>query len=92
MHRTKEQTMMNPMTPELAKQHMQELLREAEAARLSQQVESPSPHPTSSLLAPFRAVLATLARAGQQQRGEQVTSVEKAASGADVPVAKPSAS
>jgi hypothetical protein len=92
MYRAKEQTTMMPMTPELAKQHMQELLHEAEAARLSQQVQSPSPHPASSLLAPFQAVLATLARAGQQQRGEQVTSVEQAKSGAAVPVAKPSGS
>jgi hypothetical protein len=84
--------MMNPMTPELAKQHMQELLREAETARLSQQVENPSPHPASHLLAPFRAVLASIARAGQQRRGEQVTSVEKAASGASLRVTKPSAS
>jgi hypothetical protein len=91
MHRPKEQTMMNPMTPELAKQHMQELLREAEAARLSQQVESQPPHPASSLLAPFRAILAAIAREGQQ-RGEQVASMEKAESGTDLPVAKPSAS
>ena len=83
---------MMPMTPELAKQHMQELLREAEAARLSQQVQSPFPHPASILLTPFRAVLAAIAREGQQQRGEQVTSVEKAASGSGLPVSKPSAS
>jgi hypothetical protein len=92
MHRPKEQTTMMPMTPEMAKQHMQELLREAEAARLSQQVRSRPPHPASILLAPFRAVLAAIAREGQQQRGEQVTSVEKAESAADLPVAKPSAS
>jgi hypothetical protein len=92
MHIPKEQTTMMPMNPEMAKQHMQELLREAEAARLSQQVQNPSPHPASILLTPFRAVLAALASAGQQQRGEQVTSVEKAESGADVPVAKLSAS
>jgi hypothetical protein len=84
--------MMTPMTPELAKQHMQELLREAEAARLSQQVQSPSPHPASVLLAPFRTVLAALAREGLRQRGEQVTSVEKAERSSDLPVAKPSAS
>ena len=83
---------MTPMTPEMAKLHMQELLREAEAARLSQQVESPSPHPASLLLAPFRAILAALARAGHEQRGEQVTNVEKAGSGIDIPLAKPSAS
>jgi hypothetical protein len=84
--------MMNPMTPELAKQHMQELLREAEAARLSEQVQNRPPHPASILLAPFRAVLAAIAREGQQQRTEQVASMEKAESGADLPVAKPSAS
>ena len=83
---------MTPMTPELAKQHTQELLREAEAARLSEQAQSPSPHPASILLAPFRAVLAAIARVGQQQRGEQVTSVAKAASGERIPVAKPNAS
>ena len=83
--------MMTLMTPELAKQHMQELLREAEAARLSEQVQNRPPHPASHLLAPFRAVLAAIAREGQQERGEQITSVEKAERGADLPVAKPSA-
>ncbi|MGO8949056.1 MAG: hypothetical protein ACLQUY_15690 [Ktedonobacterales bacterium] len=89
---------MMPMTPEnalyLAKQRAQDMLREAEADRLVREARrgSAESHSAVRLLAPVRAALAAIARLGQYGAPEPVKPVEKAASGARIPVAKPTAS
>jgi hypothetical protein len=72
----------------LVKQHTQDLLREAEADRLYQEAKRGSAHPTTGLLAPLHAALAAIARIGQHAVPESVKPVEKAQSGAALPVAR----
>jgi hypothetical protein len=72
----------------LVKQHTQDLLREAEAARLCAEAKRGSAHPSTGLVAPLRAALAAIARIGQQEVSEQVRPVEKAQSGIALPIAK----
>ena len=73
----------------LVQQHSQDLLREAEADRLCEEAKHGSAHPTTSLVAPLRAALAAIARIGQQGVPERVQpAVEKAQSGAALPVAR----
>jgi hypothetical protein len=83
---------MMPMTPNnalyLVKQHNQDLLREAEADRLYNEAKRGSAHLTMGLLAPLHAAMAAIARIGQQAVPESVKPVEKAQSGAALPVAK----
>jgi hypothetical protein len=71
----------------LVQQHNQDLLREAEADRLCQEAKRGSAHPTAGLLAPLHAALTAIARIGQHAVPESVKPVEKAQSGAALPVA-----
>jgi len=84
---------MMPMTPNhafyLVKQHNQDLLREAEMERLCNEARSGSEHHRISLLAHLQAAMAAIVRMGHQQVSEQVIpAMEKAQSGAKLPIAR----
>ena len=83
---------MMPMTPNnalyLVKQHNQDLVREAEMDRLYNEARSGSARRRINLLAPLQAAMAAIVRMGQQQVPEQVSSMEKAQSGAKLPIAR----
>ncbi len=84
------------MTPEnalfLAKQHAQDMLREAEADRLCREARAGSAHRETRLLAPVRTALAVLVRISRQHAPEPTKRVEKSASGASLSMPKPTAS
>jgi hypothetical protein len=73
----------------LVKQHNQDLLREAEMDRLCKEARSGSEHHRINLLAPLQAAVAAIVRMGHQQVSEQVIpAMEKAQSGAELPIAR----
>ena len=76
----------------LVQQHTQDLLREAEAERLCNEAKRGLAHPAPRLLAPLQAAMAAIARLGQQGVQEQIQAMEKAQSGAKLPIAKSTAS
>jgi len=76
----------------LVKQHNQDLLREAEADRLCAEAKRGLAQSTPNLLASVHAALTAIARIGHQGVQEQIQAMEKAQSGAKLPIAKSTAS
>jgi hypothetical protein len=87
--------MMHPMTDQLVKQHMQQLLREAEAERLASEARNAAHTPSQGLTASVRAALAAIAGLGQRHAPaptEPASATGTTGGGAGLSVATPAPS